>query len=177
MTSDNLLTGLVGGFMGGLLGLLGGVILAIEQRLRWRRENKAATTLVSGEVTFNLVYLERTKTGALDAPALVSMGVWESERVRVASFLSINDLQTVSAAYVRVGAFVSLYQQTRQADPEGFHTYVTGPVGRKDIDTAMADLVEAEHTLRKRTGQSVPNTPDEHGWLGLGPSGRIMLDG
>jgi len=72
VTIDNLASGLIGGVIGGVLGLSGGVILAIEQRGRWHRENKAATVLVGSEVSFKLYYLDKEKTDALAYAPLVT---------------------------------------------------------------------------------------------------------
>lgn len=81
----------------------------MEQRWRWRRENRAAARLLYYEVISNRAWL----TGILEHPGseglstMLSHAVWDSEQVRVASQLPSRQLNRVAATYFGISNLLS----------------------------------------------------------------------
>jgi len=167
VTSDNLPTAVIGGLVGGLLGLLGGVILAVEQRLRWLRENRSAVRLLYHEVGLNLSALrQRPFTG--HAFQTLSRTVWDSQQVRIASALPPAALDRLIQPYLRLTAMQRVWSDFSVADiTQQLAADLNGP-------PEGSFTKELTDTFTAALGLLAPEGPSSEAiWLGVGPGGLL----
>lgn len=153
--------------IGGVLGLLGGVILAIEQRLRWRRENRSAIRLLYHEVGLNVSALrQRPFTG--HAFQTLSRTVWESQQVRIASALPQAALDAVIQPYLRLTAMQRVWSDFSVADiTQQLAADLNGPPERSFTKDLTDTFTTALGLLAPEGASSEPI------WLGVGPGGLL----
>lgn len=140
---DNLASGLIGGVVGGLLGLIGALIVVAEQRLRWRKENRAAGRLVFHEIDYDLMCL-KSQDGRTKLPELPSDHVWRAEQVRIASLVSRSDLELVVTGYLKLGALMKIVQRIG-GGPSLEAWYASD--GKRILEDAVGSLERAKQVM------------------------------
>lgn len=148
VTVDNLLSGLVGGVVGGALGLVGALLAIGSERKRYRRENKGAAQLVLTEVLLNIGNLDDvTKRRSASSIKLLSVSIWEAERVRVATLLDDKAQIVVTTAFQSVAYVSRVAREIESWNAKGADTWVQSKGGRYAVIRALVMMRKASEVL------------------------------
>jgi len=145
---DNLLSGVVGGVVGGALGLVGAVLVIWAESKRYRRESEGAAQLVLTEVLLNIGNLDDVaKTLSAASVKLLSVSIWEAERVRLAALLNAGGQMTVTTAFQAVVYVSRIAQELDGWNPGGADTWVQSEAGRNGVSRALVMMRKASDVL------------------------------
>jgi hypothetical protein len=148
VTVDNLLSGLIGGVVGGALGLVGALLAIGSESKRYRRENKGAAQLVLTEVLLNIGNLDDvTKKQSATSVKLLSVSIWEAERVRVATLLDDKAQIVVTTAFQSVAYVSRVAREIESWNAEGADAWVQSKGGRRAVIRALVMMRKASEVL------------------------------